>query len=238
MFDDQKQHAGSGQMPADAWPAEFTVEESSPGAWTDRDDVSARRRIAVLESVNTRLRRRLVELQREVARARHLANHDELTGLPNRRLLMDRLRQSMARALRQDTRVIVLMLDLDGFKETNDTLGHLAGDQLLQEVAARLSANLRGADTACRYGGDEFVVMLPDIDKVHLWQQIASVAAKLRAELDEPFLIGQSTVRIAASIGVAIYPDDGHCDHELLRKADKEMYRAKEGQAPRTRADA
>jgi diguanylate cyclase (GGDEF)-like protein len=81
------------------------------------------------------------------------------------------------------------------------------------------------------------VVMLPDIDRVHVWQRIASVAAKLRGELDEPFQIGQSIVRIAASIGVAIYPDDGSCDHELIRKADREMYRAKEGQASRARAD-
>jgi diguanylate cyclase len=237
MLDEQKQHAGERSGTGDPWHTDFPAEEMSAHELTDGDSDRQRRRIALLESVNTRLRRRLVELQQEVARTRHLANHDELTGLPNRRLLMDRLRQSMARALRHDTRVIVLMLDLDGFKQTNDTLGHLAGDQLLREVAARLSANLRGADTACRYGGDEFVVMLPDIDRVHVWQRIASVAAKLRGELDEPFQIGQSIVRIAASIGVAIYPDDGSCDHELIRKADREMYRAKEGQASRARAD-
>jgi diguanylate cyclase len=194
-------------------------------------------RIAMLEAANSRLRRRLVELQAEAARSRHLANHDELTGLPNRRLLMDRLRQAMARAVRHDTCVIMLMLDLDGFKEINDTFGHAIGDQALKRVAHRLEANLRDADTACRYGGDEFLVMLPDIDRSHVWQRIASVAAKLHGELVEPFMIDQAFLNVGASIGVAIYPDDARGDHELIQKADSAMYRVKEGQPIRMRAD-
>jgi diguanylate cyclase len=190
-----------------------------------------KRRLAHLEEANAELRRQLVELHRETARAQHLACHDELTGLPNRRLLMDRLNQAMARAVRHDKLIILLMVDLNEFKEINDSLGHQAGDGVLQGFAHRVTNIIRSADTACRYGGDEFVVMLPDIDKVQVWQQFASVASKLHEALMEPFRIGRCTVSVTASIGGAIYPEDASCDLELIRKADSAMYAAKEAQA-------
>ena len=107
--------------------------------------------------------------------------HDELTGLPNRRLLRDRLNQ-MAQGARQHKQVVLLLLDLDGLETINDQLGHAAGDKVLQAVAERLSASIRAADTACRYGGDEFVIMLPEVDQPGL---AGAVAAKVRARLSE-----------------------------------------------------
>jgi diguanylate cyclase len=190
-------------------------------------------RLAQLEEANAELRRQLAALRRESARVQHLACHDELTGLPNRRLLMDRLNQAMARALRHDKLIILLMVDLNEFKEINDSLGHQAGDGVLQGFADRVRNVIRSADTACRYGGDEFVVMLPDIDKVQVWHQFASVASKLHEALIDPFPIGGCSVNVTASIGGAIYPDDASCDLELIRKADSAMYAAKESQSGR-----
>src|SRR4051812_38244840 len=112
-----------------------------------------------LAESNDRLRKRVAELERELTHARHLAYHDPLTGLPNRALLLDRLMQAMAQAQRQHKVVGLLLLDLDCFKSINDKLGHNAGDLILQEVAERLSSCIRACDTACRYGGDEFVIL-------------------------------------------------------------------------------
>src|ERR1700756_1647387 len=108
----------------------------------------------MLAESNARLLRRVAQLECEVAQAHHFAYHDELTGLPNRALLLDRLNQALVRAKRQRKQLALLLLDLDEFKEINDRLGHVAGDKLLREVAERLSSCIRGSDTACRYGGD------------------------------------------------------------------------------------
>ncbi len=180
--------------------------------------------VATLRGLNGHLNRQLVELAKKEAQARDFAYHDELTRLPNRRLLRDRLDQALAQAARRHKAVALLLLDLDGFKGINDRLGHACGDQLLQAVALRLQLNVRAADTACRYGGDEFVVMLPEVDSVSM---AAAVAVKLRVAMGAPYCIDGFEVRMAASIGSVVYPDDGHTYEQLIRRADEALYRAK-----------
>jgi diguanylate cyclase (GGDEF)-like protein len=177
-----------------------------------------------LTELNARLERELTELARREAQVREFAYHDELTGLPNRRLLLDRLKQAMAQAARQDKQVVLLLLDLDGFKSVNDRLGHAGGDKLLQGVAKRLSDGIRGADTACRYGGDEFLIMLPEVDNP---ATAAAVWTKLKLALREPYIIDGYRVRLTVSMGSVVYPTDGHTDQELIRRADGALYRAK-----------
>jgi len=156
-----------------------------------------------------------------VAQVRQFAYHDELTGLPNRYLLFDRFNQAIARAARQDKLVALLFLDLDGFKTINDTLGHVAGDSLLKQVAARLSACIRTSDTACRFGGDEFVILLSELET----RESAAVAArKIRAHLAAPYRTGGTEIQIATSIGMALYPVDGKAYEDLLRQSDVAMY--------------
>jgi len=129
-----------------------------------QEAISARDQIALLAEANVRLQKLAVDCQNEVATTRHFALHDELTGLPNRTLLLDRLNQVLDQAKRYDKQFALLFLDLDRFKEVNDRLGHAAGDKLLQRVSERLLSSVRGGDTACRYGGDEFVLLLPEIE--------------------------------------------------------------------------
>jgi diguanylate cyclase (GGDEF)-like protein len=139
-----------------------------------------------LAEANSYLRRQLMEVERMAATANHLAYHDALTGLPNRRLLLDRLNQAIAQASRQKKRVALVFFDVDGFKVINDKLGHTNGDKLLQGVAQRLSSCLRAADTACRYGGDEFIVLLPEVEGE---RSAAVVEQKIRATLAAPYLV-------------------------------------------------
>ncbi len=154
----------------------------------------------------------------------HLAHHDILTGLPNRVMLQDRLRQALAGAQRRGKGVAVMMLDLDHFKNVNDALGHSVGDMLLQEVAVRLSAHLRAVDTVARIGGDEFVLIQPDlIDR----GGASILAQKLTGALANPFLIQGHRLDIRTSIGIALCPDDGADPDLLLRNADMALYRAK-----------
>ncbi len=185
---------------------------------------AARLHVETLHELNARLNRELIEPARREAQARDFAYHDELTRLPNRRLLRDRLEQALAQAARQHKEVVLLLVDLDGFKRINDRLGHTRGDQLLQAVAQRLRVNIRGEDTACRYGGDEFVIMLPAVDNPCV---AAAVTTKLRRAMDDPYLINGYEIRLAASIGRVAYPADGQTYEELIRKADEALYRAK-----------
>jgi len=180
--------------------------------------------IQTLTGINSRLNRELIELARREAQVRGFAYHDELTGLPNRRLLLDRLNQAVAQAARQHKHVVLLLVDLDGFKSVNDRLGHAGGDKLLQAVAGRLTSAIRGADTACRYGGDEFLIMLPEVD----YRDMADpVQGKLKLALSEPYIIDGYQVRLTASMGSVAYPTDGRTDEELIRQADGALYRAK-----------
>jgi diguanylate cyclase (GGDEF)-like protein/PAS domain S-box-containing protein len=154
----------------------------------------------------------------------HLAQHDFLTDLPNRLLLSDRLTQAIALARRHGHRLAVLFLDLDGFKQVNDSVGHAIGDALLQSVGRRLSACVRTSDTVSRQGGDEFVVLLPEIE--HL--DVASASARrLIAALVPPHDLGDHRLRVTATIGIGIYPDDASDAETLITCADAAMYHGK-----------
>ena len=197
------------------------------------EDQDARQRIEMLTRSNARLTQELLRLRRETARVRRLAYYDELTGLPNRSLLMDRLTQTMAQAARQHKQVGLLLLDLDRFKSVNDRLGHAAGDRLLQQVGERLSACTRSCDTVCRYGGDEFVIMLPEIDG---WESADVVARKIHTRLCAPFVFDGRAIVLTASIGIALYRTDGRNGSELIREADNAMYLAKANGGSLTRS--
>jgi diguanylate cyclase (GGDEF)-like protein/PAS domain S-box-containing protein len=158
-------------------------------------------------------------------RLHHLAHHDVLTELPNRAMFNDRLEQALARASRHDSILAVLFLDLDRFKNINDTLGHDLGDMLLQELALRLHACLRDSDTVARLGGDEFTVLVEDITDA---AECSTVAAKILNTLSEPFVLHGHELFVTASIGMSVYPDDGDDVRSLLKSADTAMYRAKD----------
>ncbi len=173
------------------------------------------RRVWILRDVTMR--------ERAEAELREKALHDALTGLPNRTLLNDRLASAVSGAQRQNVALSVLLLDLDGFKEVNDTWGHHAGDLVLVEVATRLTSALRDSDTAARLGGDEFVVLLPGTPV-----EGAVEAARTLVELiAAPIIIDGSSRTVGASIGISAFPDDGRSAEVLLARADTAMYEAK-----------
>lgn len=153
------------------------------------------------------------------------AFHDLLTGLPNRVLFQDRLSVALTHAKRKGKRLAVMYLDIDHFKQVNDTLGHHGGDELLKSFAKRARACLRSGDTLARQGGDEFTVLLPDVNSV---PDTLGIAAKMMAELDRPFKIAGHALRATASIGVASYPEDGETPEMLIHCADMAMYKAKD----------
>jgi len=155
----------------------------------------------------------------------HLASHDPLTGLPNRALGRDRLMLALARARRSGSRAAVLFIDLDGFKAINDTLGHPTGDDLLAELARRLSAGVRESDTVARYGGDEFLFVLFDIEDDHAAERVAEM---LLATVGRPLRLQGREVSVGASIGIAVFPDHGATPEALLSAADGAMYAAKQ----------
>lgn len=156
-----------------------------------------------------------------------LATTDELTGLPNRRMLTEQLDLALARARRGGLAVAVLCLDLDRFKEINDSLGHAVGDDLLVEVAARLRAGARETDVVVRYGGDEFVILLADLDVQAAPELTETVVKRLRSVLADPFAIGPVELQVEASIGIGLYPFDSRDAKGLLAVADAEMYAGK-----------
>jgi diguanylate cyclase (GGDEF)-like protein len=155
---------------------------------------------------------------------RHQATHDPLTGLPNRALLLERLGHALRVAELNQTFVAVLFLDLDGFKQINDNLGHETADILLREFGQRLRARVRVQDTVARYGGDEFVVLLTDLAAPG---DINRALQQIRSAVHEPFPVGREQLRVAASIGLAMYPLDGQDAETLLRRADGKMYEQK-----------
>jgi diguanylate cyclase (GGDEF)-like protein/PAS domain S-box-containing protein len=168
---------------------------------------------------------RTVELQEAQARAQHLADHDALTGLPNRRILEDRLRQALALSHRNRKHTAVMFIDLDRFKPINDSLGHAVGDVLLRDVSQRLVRQLREGDTICRIGGDEFVVVLPEVKRS---SDAAQVAQKVIEQVSQPFTFDDRDFAVSCSVGIAVFPDDGRDAETLIRNADAAMYHAKE----------
>ena len=178
----------------------------------------------VYQHTVTYLKQKVFQLERKLLRVQYLAYHDGLTGLANRSLLQDRLTQAINQAARLHKQVGLLFLDLNCFKGVNDTHGHKVGDALLILVAKRLVACIRAADSAYRYGGDEFVILLPGVDGV---SGVTEMMRKLHALMAKPYSIGRHSHVVTASIGVAVYPTDGLTQHDLLRRADREMYLAK-----------
>src|SRR5688500_14486189 len=181
--------------------------------------------VTALKRAQEDLRFAAVQLQHDARRLEFLAHHDTLTGLPNRAMFADRAREAVAHARRHDKTAAFLFLDMDNFKQVNDTLGHEVGDGLLKVMASRLRASVRGDDFVARIGGDEFCVLLQDIAEPH---EAAAVAQKLLAELSKPCQVGEHEVSSGASIGIACVPQDGDEVGTLLRLADHAMYRAKQ----------
>jgi diguanylate cyclase (GGDEF)-like protein len=166
-----------------------------------------------------------LQLARANAELEHRALHDALTALPNRVLLHDRLDHAIRAARRGAAPMALFLMDLDGFKEVNDTLGHETGDSLLQEVARRLQTALRASDTVARLGGDEFAVVLPAVDE----ESAIHIARKLTTAVSAPLALAGHDIDISGSIGIALFPVHGEDARALLRHADMAMYAAKRG---------
>lgn len=180
--------------------------------------------VAITTSFGFFAQSRIHRLQEAHESIRHQSLHDILTGLPNRALLYDRLAQALARAQRRESKFSVVVLDLDNFKDINDSFGHHVGDQLLEDIGVRLTGVLRRGDTIARWGGDEFVVLSTDVDAV---EDVGVIVQRIRGCLSEPFVVEDHDLPVSASIGFSVYPDDGEDAETLLRKADVAMYDVK-----------
>lgn len=205
----------------------------TPSWWTPRhtlDSLAGAGFLGLLALAWIVVLRHRVEQQTRALRAseermRHLSEHDVLTGLPNRLLLDDRLQTALDRARRFHTCLGLLMVDLDGFKEVNDAFGHHVGDMLLCELGQRLTAAVRATDTVARMGGDEFIVLLPDL---HVPEEAERIAAKVVEAASAPINVEAEQVEVTVSVGVATYPEEGADSESLLRCADLAMYAAKQ----------
>lgn len=167
----------------------------------------------------------ITERKKYEEKIQQMAFHDSLTGLPNRKLFSDRLGIVLAQAKRNKKKVGIVMLDLDNFKDVNDTLGHDVGDTLLKAVAERLSVILRKSDTVARFGGDEFVLIFPDMEAI---EEAIQVVQKIIDRFNKPFLIDTHQLVVTTSIGIAVYPNDGMDEEILMKNADIAMYQAKQ----------
>jgi len=166
----------------------------------------------------------VTERKRTEEQLNYIATHDLLTGLPNRMLLMDRLKMATAQAKRNDQKLALMMLDLDNFKNVNDSLGHMVGDKLLKEISLRLTGRLRQNDTICRLGGDEFIILLPAIERV---EDAVEVAKIILESFEQSFICNDHLINSSISIGIAIYPDDAQDIDALMKNADMAMYYVK-----------
>ena len=177
------------------------------------------------KSVILSVARDITERKRAERQLAYIATHDALTGLPNRVLFNDRLNLALAQAERHQQKLAVLLLDLDRFKDINDTLGHSIGDEFLRVAGKRLKALLRKSDTLARMGGDEFLFLVTEIAQS---DNATEVARKILESFREPFAVEDQELRTTASIGVTIFPDDGADSDTLLKNADIAMYSAKQ----------
>lgn len=193
-------------------------------SWSPEIGGDVRRENEILKRENQKLMRKLVSVSRRAVAANRMAHHDVLTGLPNRLLLIKRLQRAIAEAFQRQMLLALLFIDLDGFKEVNDRFGHKLGDRLLSVVAARIAASVRADDVACRYGGDEFVALLANIDDPAI---AVSISQKIREQIGRRYWIDGHVIQVSASIGLAIYPADGERYDVLLSHADAAMYRSK-----------
>ncbi|MEO8996592.1 MAG: EAL domain-containing protein [Nitrosospira sp.] len=203
---------------------ELELSEEKGKLWFELS-VSRKQQSAGMEPRFIVLARDITERKASEQRITHLAHYDPLTALPNRALLADRMKLAIRGAERRSGRLAVLFVDLDRFKPINDSLGHDIGDHLLKAVADRMRASVRSVDTVSRVGGDEFVVLLSEIETA---EDAARVAEKLIFALSQPYLIEEHELLLTASIGICIYPDNGTESSILLRNADASMYTAKE----------
>jgi len=177
----------------------------------------------LMRSENRRLEEERIRSQEKVE---HLAFHDDLTGLPNRRLLADRMTQALSRARRYNWHLAVLIIDVDNFKAVNDTLGHDAGDAILCQLASRLRRSIRENDTVARLGGDEFIAV---IEGLRAQEDATRAADFLTASLGAPYEVNDQKVRVTSTVGCAIFPTQGDTLEDLLKEADAAMYRKKNG---------
>lgn len=174
-----------------------------------------------IKKLNTLVMNEKAELEKAYEKISHMAHHDNLTGLPNRRLLLEFLQKAVAQAVRQEEKLGVLYIDLDNFKPVNDTLGHAAGDMLLRLVADRFLSAFRRSDTIARIGGDEFAAVIVGVRSE---EALEAVLEKIHQAMEEPFVIQDRDFNIGVSIGTSLFPDDGKTPDELLMVADKKMY--------------
>ena len=186
--------------------------------------------VAMIENISER-KRAEQELIRQSQLNEHQALHDPLTGLPNRLLFGERIGQAIRHAERSNSKLAVVLMDLDRFKEVNDSLGHSAGDELLAKVGERMRDAIRGSDTVARLGGDEFGLLLPDL---HDGEGAIPVITRIRAALERPVYVHSLPLAVEASIGIAIYPDHGTDAQSLIQKADVAMYDSKRDNASHT----
>lgn len=181
--------------------------------------------LATTTASRDELDREVTERKRAEETIKHQAYYDALTGLPNRRLFEDQLDRALAQARRKHHRLVVMFLDLDRFKTVNDTVGHHLGDELLQSASKRLTNLLRDGDTVARMGGDEFTILLPEIVRE---EDVLDVARRILDSFRQPWTLGRSEFVVTASIGIAVWPNDGQDGEALLKNADMAMYRAKD----------
>ena len=189
-----------------------------------RSPSDTRRELEILRATNAHLVRELAALKEREAETQRLADRDGLTGLYNRRRMMELLDSAIAEAAQQWQYVGLLFIDLNGFKGINDEYGHAAGDKILTTVAARISARVRTGDFVCRYGGDEFVVVLPNVPDA---AAVSRVADMIRERVALPYWIQGNEQHLTAAIGESMYPREGDSAEVLLHRADQAMYRLK-----------
>ncbi|MEW5754810.1 MAG: GGDEF domain-containing protein [Pseudomonadota bacterium] len=192
-----------------------------------RQSLAETEAIAMMDSMGSKPE--LGEIDQMMRRLDFLAHHDNLTGLPNRLLFTARLRHAIQRARRERSKAAVYIIDLDSFKQINDSYGHVAGDELLRQVAARLTGALREEDTVARLGGDEFAVIMEAVDGTPEAEQLSG---KVRDCFSKPFALEGRAVKLSASIGISLFPDDGEDFDALVRHADHLMYRSRGGLLP------